>query len=411
MIAESRFSLQEAAKALESHLPAIAVDLVNVASHLYAVDRSYSRGRQWKRSLGVSVAVSDMELWAAAQPFLQDALHHLTDDEWRIDFIEGRSTLPEENQPWLLQSRNLTLTSVGLFSGGLDSFAGAAAFLDEHPDESLGLVSVSSSTVVGSLQQKLFELLHSSFPNRVDHVRIPLKLIAAKDVERTQRTRGLVYSAMATAIAVSAHADRILIFETGYGAINPRLMEHQEGAQATKSTHPHVIQRLEAFYKQLIPDCPIELPHVNETKAELLKRIPAHLREGIRITGSCDAFPLRLKQFKQCGYCGSCILRQQAVRGASLEAFDRDDYWASPFRGGDRLQIARLMAAQAKSLAKSPEFTRAAAEWPELVLGLQGQLTLERTRWLNMLNRYGLEWRQMVAGDPSLANLLGWNGA
>jgi hypothetical protein len=410
VVAAHRFSLRRIANALEERPSSLAVDLVGVAAQLYAADRSNRRGRSWKRRLRVPVVVSEIEPWSRTRPFLENALTKLTDDEWQIDLSDGRQPLPEEQQPWLLKSKEYELTSVALFSGGLDSFAGAAAWLEEHPEEILGLVSISSSTVTGKVQRDLVEFLRLNFPNRIYHLAVPLKLIRAPNVERSQRTRGLVYTATATAIATCAGVQRVLIFENGYGAINPRLLEYQLGAQATKSTHPYVVHLLEDAYREAGLNCRIELPHVTETKAELLNRVPDRLRSGMRPSVSCDGFPLRIKDSKQCGHCGSCILRQKALRGAGLEAFDRDDYLSSPFRGGQQLRHLSLMAFQAKQLAELTNYdlTQVAASWPEVVLGLDGQLSLERIEWLQMLHRYGLEWQKIVEGDPVLASRLGW---
>lgn len=411
-IASSRFSLKGVANALEERPPGLAVDLVSVAAQLYAADRSFKRGRSWKRHLRVPIAVSETSFWSRGREALESALANLTDDSWELEFEAGRQPLPEERQPWLLKSKDCSLTCVALFSGGLDSFAGAASWLEEHETDILGLVSISSSTVIGRVQRDLFDLLSRNFPERVQHFRVPLKLIEAPDIERSQRTRGLLYTAIATAIANCAGVEQVLIFENGYGAINPRLLEYQLGAQATKSTHPFVVSALEIAYRDAGLSCRVGLPNLDKTKAELLRRIPERLRQGISLSVSCDGFPLRLKATKQCGHCGSCVLRQEAVIEAGLESFDRCDYLASPFKGGERLRHIRLMASQAKSLAAltDSDLARIGKRWPEIVLGLDGQASLDRVEWLQMLHRYGLEWRRIVAGNSALAARLGWEG-
>jgi len=410
VIAQHRVTLSEVASALEERPSSLAVDLINLAAQLYAADRSNRRGRFWKRCLRTPVIVSELDAWSRARRYLEEALTKLTDDEWQVSLIQGRQPFPEERQPWLLKSKEHALTSVALFSGGLDSFAGAASWLEDHPAEILGLVSVSSSTVTGRVQKDLVSFLSDSFPDRVYQLRVPLNLIDAPDVERSQRSRGLIYTATATAIANCAGVDRVLVFENGYGAINPRLLQYQEGAQANKSTHPYVLHLLEVAYRMAGLACKIELPHVTETKAELLKRIPDRLRAGIRLSVSCDSFPLRIKESKQCGYCGSCVLRQQAIRVAGLGEFDRIDYLSSPFRESRRLRYLALMAFQAKQLAEwiTSDVEEAAEAWPELAVGLDGQLSLERIEWLNMLHRYGLEWQRIVAEGAALGARLGW---
>jgi hypothetical protein len=206
----------------------------------------------------------------------------------------------------------------------------------------------------------------------------------------------------------------VLIFENGYGAINPRLVDHQEGAQATKSAHPFAIRLLQRVYDNVGFRVRIGLPHLSHTKAELVARIPRDLRPYIRMTVSCDGFPLRLQNAKQCGYCGSCILRQQALRCAGLQGFDRDDYLEFPFETGRRSKQLLLMAFQARQFIDSfPSGSVAdiGRRWPEIALGDEGQLSFDRAGEVDMLRRYGLEWQSLVTADAAFAARIGWTVA
>jgi hypothetical protein len=243
------------------------------------------------------------------------------------------------------------------------------------------------------------------------HLEVPLNLIEAPEVENSQRTRGLVYTGIGTAIAACADVRSLLIFENGYGAINPRLFGYQEGAQATKSAHPFVVGSLEDLYSDLGFLIRLEQPHCLQTKAELLLDIPAILRDGIRVTASCDSFPLRLRENKQCGFCGSCILRQQSLRQSGLEAFDRSDYANSPFKGGNRVEHLSQMAYQAKQFlhwATPERWDDATRLWPEIALGGEGQVSFSQIELLDMLRRYGAEWENLAANDPVIAQRIGW---
>lgn len=404
-------NLSNVARAFQHRPPAAAVDLVSLAAQVYAVDRSCRRGRSWKRRLPVQAIVSNCEPWTHCRSALVKALTVLTDDIWELRISKGRQPLPEEKQPWLLRVSEPQITSMALFSGGLDSFAGSASWLDNHQEEVLVLVSVSSSTVTGRIQRDVAGLLMQAYPERVVHICVPLNLIKAPDVERSQRTRGLIYTAIAGAVAHCAGVGRVLIFENGYGSINPRLLGYQEGAQATKSTHPFVVRLMEEAYREAGLPIRIELPYAAHTKAELLRTLPGKLRDGIRLTVSCDSFPLRIKATKQCGHCGSCILRQQALREAGLQRFDRGDYASSVFEGGSQLRHFALMAYQAGQLvefARSENLPDIERLWPEVLLGWEGQLSLERLAWIAMLRRYGLEWRRLIDREPSLGARIGW---
>lgn len=410
VIPQHRVSLQSVSSSLEDRPSSLAVDLVNIAASLYAIDRSTPRGRGWRRSLAADLPVENLDNWRNLGSELSSALTVLTDDTWTIGFSQGRVQLPEERQAWLFKVDSSQISAVALFSGGLDSFAGAAVWLDRHPNDVLGLVSVTSSTVIGKVQRDLVQLLLNAYPKRVFHLIVPLNLTQAPEVERSQRTRGFVYTAIATATASCAGVQRLLIFENGYGSLNPRLVEHQIGAQATKSMHPFPLGLLAGIYSRAGLGVQIELPNENQTKGELLAATPEELHPGIRMTVSCDGFPLRRKKIKQCGYCGSCVLRQQSLRVAGLEEFDRDDYAESPWRQ-KRLDHLLLMAYQARQfieITSSMTTVEAIRRWPEIALGEETQPSLRQMERLCLLQRYGLEWKRLVSTDPNLAKRIGW---
>jgi hypothetical protein len=410
-VAHLTMNLSPMANALETKPDPRLVDLVSVAAQAYAADRLKRRGRHWKREFNVSVAVSDPVPWRLASSCLSGALNALTDDHWEFEFGQGRPSMPAELQDFLLISRQSRVSAVALFSGGLDSWAGAGIWLQEHPDDVLALVSIASSTVIGKVQRDLAAQLAEFYPNRVCHIPAPLHLLRAPDVERSQRTRGFLFTAFAAAASRGANSDLVLVFENGYGALNPRLVDHQEGAQATKSTHPHVLSLLAQLYQSVGAPVRIELPHIYETKAELLARMPANLRPGIAATISCDGYPQRVWTQKQCGYCASCLLRKQALMSAGLEEFDRTDYVESPFETGRRRGHLMLMAYQAwqiNSLGNHDPLAEASRHWPEITLGASEQAPLDAITRFGMLERYAQEWKSLVSRSAQLAERLGW---
>lgn len=412
-VADPRYSLGTATRALSEAPDAQVVDLVSIAAQLYAADRSRHRGREWIRRMDVCLPISSRGLWVHVGPVLEQALSVLTDDQWRLEFAEGRPTLAEEQQAWLSFARGQQIDEVALFSGGLDSFAGAARWLAGRSTGRIGLLSLRSSTVVGKIQRDLASALGELYPDRVVHLPVPVNLIRAPDVERSQRTRGFLYSAVAVAVASWSGAHRVLIFENGYGSLNPRLVEHQMGAQATKSTHPHVVQQLQQVFDAAGFAVSIDLPYRGYTKSELVAGIPDDLKPFIAWTVSCDGFPLRDKRAKQCGRCGSCILRQQALRSAGLAEFDRLDYRQPAFECAtppDHLLLMAFQAWELVSRAASEHYETVTAKWPEIGLGIGSPPSLEAAERLAVLRRYGLEWASLIAADRELARRLGWSG-
>src|SRR5207302_3810608 len=120
------------------------------------------------------------------------------------------------------------------------------------------------------------------------------------------------------------------------------------------------------------------------------------------------------KEVKQCGRCGSCILRMQAINYAGLQQFERTDYAESPFDGDDQSDQFQLMAYQARQIMdvmSDGSLAEAARLWPELVLGEEDLLSSDVVKRLGLLHRYAVEWRTLVEGNPALGALLRWSFA
>lgn len=410
--AAPRYSVATVTRVLDQNPSPEIVDLISIAIAAYAADRTCHRGRDWSRHLAVQANVSSCHRWQTVSSGLAEALHTLTDDHWELTFGEGRNPSMEEVQARLFAGLDRPVDAIALFSGGLDSYAGAACWLEEHPAKQLGLLSLSTSTVVTKVQRDLAARLKERFTGRVMWLSVPLSLIKAPDIERSQRTRGFLYTAVAAAVARWAKASEVLVFENGYGSLNPRLVEHQQGAQATKSTHPDVLRMFERTYLLAGFEAPIQLPYGDRTKAELLASIPDDLREAIRLTVSCDGFPLRTKTIKQCGTCGSCILRQQAISVAGLSVFDRTDYKESAFDSPIPSKHLWLMASQAWQFSRGEalaDYTEAVRRWPEIDLSGSQGASFDTIGRVDVLRRYGNEWSRMVVANPALGARLGWD--
>lgn len=410
--AAPRYSVATVTRVLDENPSPEIVDLISIAIAAYAADRSCHRSRDWSRHLAVQANVSSRHRWQTVSSGLAEALHTLTDDHWELTFGQGRNPSMEEVQARLFAGMDRPVDAIALFSGGLDSYAGAACWLEEHPAKQLGLLSLSTSTVVTKVQRDLAARLKERFTGRVMWLSVPLSLIKAPDIERSQRTRGFLYTAVAAAVARWAKASEVLVFENGYGSLNPRLVEHQQGAQATKSTHPDVLRKFERTYLLAGFEAPIQLPYGDRTKAELLASIPDDLREAIRLTVSCDGFPLRTKTIKQCGTCGSCILRQQAISVAGLSVFDRTDYKESAFDSPIPSKHLWLMASQAWQFSRGEalaDYTEAVRRWPEIDLSGSQGASFDTIGRVDVLRRYGNEWSRMVVANPALGARLGWD--
>jgi 7-cyano-7-deazaguanine synthase in queuosine biosynthesis len=390
--------------------PAVA-DMVTVALSCYAADRLTRRTINWSRDLHLRVSLNAPERWDQARDALGTYLGTLTDDRWSFEFVGGRPTRLSEQQATLFPIDLHGVGSVALFSGGLDSLAGAARWLADNPAP-LVLLGARSSRVIGRDQHLIASGLRNEFGDRVIELGVPLELRHALSAESSQRTRGFLFLSLATAAAVTANVRKVIVFENGYGAHNPRLAEHQFGSQATLATHPHLLKQFGQLTEILGMPVAIGLPHRWQTKGQLLRELPASAHQLVALSASCDSYPLRMADRTHCGRCGSCVLRQQSLIAAGFEHFDRQDYARRPLQRGIEADLTTmLMARQAwlfGELGRIEAWSELAWRWPSLVLGLDEGSWEERAGVLGLMGETADEWRDLMVDRPYLRRHYRW---
>jgi hypothetical protein len=108
------------------------------------------------------------------------------------------------------------------------------------------------------------------------------------------------------------------------GAINLPQAATQYGAQSSRATHPQALAAVQRLVRHATGrPFSIQLPHLFMTKAQTCARLAdIGMAPLTRLTISCDGFPQRLRGQSQCGLCGSCLLRRQALHAAGLGEHD-----------------------------------------------------------------------------------------
>jgi hypothetical protein len=121
---------------LWQQVPAVLLDLLDLAAFVYSADQVVARGdprdadlgAKWRRRLFFRVALREPDRWQPepVQRALADALSFLSDDEYYFQFVSPRHEQPPapklvfDGDPF-----NGEVSAVIPFSGGLDSLAGA----------------------------------------------------------------------------------------------------------------------------------------------------------------------------------------------------------------------------------------------------------------------------------------------
>ncbi|HEX7600275.1 MAG TPA: Qat anti-phage system QueC-like protein QatC [Polyangiaceae bacterium] len=313
--------------------PAPAEDLLAVAMGVYAVDTRIPRATAddgWTREIILQVPVFDTATWNAMSPLLCRALDFLTGDSWAFEFRERRPR-PLSDEP--AKKTLVDAADVELFSGGLDSLAGAIDLLESG--RTVVLAGHYGAGVTNSVQQNVLSALQAHYGERVVACMFHVQPLKAADAEGEQsmRSRSLLFLSLGVAVATALGQGRTLtVCENGLISLNVPLTNPRIGSWSTRTTHPHFI----ALFRQLLAglglDVAVKLPARFETKGELLSRVPNQglLRTIAPLSMSCSHPEQgrfrKVTPGNHCGYCVPCIVRRASTAAASLAdaAYDVD---------------------------------------------------------------------------------------
>ena len=333
-------------------------DLLEIAAYVYAADGATRRGgltmramgADWHRRFRFDIPVRNPELWSSppVQELLTDTLGFLSDDSYEFQFLPMQK--PVGMQYYLnfdgAAGEDRRSREVVLFSGGLDSLAGAAEVLS-RPEANVVLVSHQSSTKIGAVQRKLAAALSRRAGGRVLHVPVRMNKDQGLGVEFTLRSRSFFFAALGTVVAHLLHVDRLRFYENGVISLNLPVATHVVGARATRSTHPRVLAGFNSLLDALFQSpLTVENPFALLTKGEVVARVADHgCADLIPATVSCTRVHQMRKDRPHCGGCTQCLGRRFGILAAGLGRHDPEDrYRAKLFvddreEGDDRLLV------------------------------------------------------------------------
>lgn len=374
-------------------LPETCDDLMRIACAVFHADCSVSRGGDarsdmgaaWRRGFSAKVKVSDPQLWARqdVREALVDAAEFLTEDTFQFEFEDlppGKPTQQYFN--FAAREDERTFDEVILFSGGLDSFAGALQSLAAGTGNVVLLTHRSSQKAI-TRQTKLADYLKERFPKRVLHVQITARRKATVATERTQRSRSLLFTSLAYAVARALQISTISFYENGVISQNLPISGSVVGTSATRTTHPLSLVLLERLLGALGGSrIAIRNPFIWKTKAEVLEVIRAHGAEDqIKHTVSCTNLHTQSAEVSHCGDCTQCLDRRFAVFATGMEAFEQDVQYSTDVFVGAR--------GNGRSRQVAIEWTRHARR--------MAQMTPDK-----LMNEFGLQMSRLVRGLPDL---------
>jgi hypothetical protein len=132
---------------------------------------------------------------------------------------------------------------VVMFSGGLDSLAGAIDEVVNQKRRVLLVTHKSTTKLNKRTRRTLEEMLAKKAGDNVPH-RITVRVHKAKELnhEYTQRSRSFLYVSIGATIAKMLGLKSVRFYENGVISLNLPVCAQVVGGRATRTTHPRVMK-------------------------------------------------------------------------------------------------------------------------------------------------------------------------
>ncbi len=363
--------IEDLCKKFSENIDDRLTDLIEIATYVYAADCNTLRNssladvagqRTWSRDFHFVIPVSDQPFWSIPEvkSKLTQLLRRLSNDCFAFDFVKSTSLKQRQTMFQLGDDEDWPFSNpdrVLLFSGGLDSLAGAVETASAGTN--LVLVSHRTTATMHKKQRILLERLGKAFPCvKILHVPVSLTLTKKlKSGEPTQRTRSFLFAVLATVVARSTNAKGIRFFENGVISVNLPVADEVLGARASRTTHPRTLHDIREFMDSVTGSTlEVDNPFFWKTKKEIVEIVAnSPDPELIGYSRSCADGRWASKTSWHCGSCSQCIDRRIAVIAANAEAYESEsDYSIDVFTGprleGYHQNIALGYVRQAKDI-------------------------------------------------------------
>jgi 7-cyano-7-deazaguanine synthase in queuosine biosynthesis len=331
-------------------LSEVMLDLIEIAAYVYVADQQIPRGgpadigmgRNWRRSFEFTIPVRKHTLWeaSAVKDALISTLGFLSEDDYSFTFIKALD--PPTSEPYFDfnngQTSGFQADEVALFSGGLDSFAGAArGCLMEN--KNIALVSHRSVSKLDKRQRELCRALaERCAKNRPMQISVWCNKRKLRGSETTQRTRSFLFAALAAAVASMFGLDTIRFYENGITTFNLWDVDHLVAARASRTTHPRVLKGFAKLFSLLLEkDFTIENPFLYKTKADIFNVIgDGGCADLLKHTSSCAHTHQQSKAYSHCGKCSQCIDRRFGALASNYSRHDPQEMYQVDLVTGGR---------------------------------------------------------------------------
>lgn len=325
-------------------VPPRVLDLLEIAGYIFAADRHISRGTtdsliydSWSRSLHFVIKVRDVEFWnneKVKSKLIEFLLFITGDRSYQFEFRSGHST----DRTHLFDSEEFFIApskphNIMLFSGGLDSLAGALENLHESSDILCLISHKSGQPSTASVQNRLAEALKRKFPDRIKHYSFSTGLTNKRAASETQRSRTFLYGSIAFALAIALKQTKISFYENGITSLNFPRRQDLLNSRASRTTHPKTMHLLKEFLSLVAgEEFSVENKYRWKTKADVMNVIKAYKHEALISSAvTCSRTSMVRDNHSHCGGCLQCVDRRFSASAAGLSDFDHPGLYAFDF--------------------------------------------------------------------------------
>lgn len=392
-------------------------DLVMIAAIIYSADTRLKRGTekdvfrtQWKRKIYAKIPVHDYEFWnTEIKNDLSDTLNFLTEDIWNFQFTKKDVSVPVQRFLFKDKIGELpNVTTIISFSGGVDSLAATIdAFLSGKRPL---LVSHRAAPIISARQLNLVNQLRNCFKNwPFPHISMWINRKGGdRAIENTQRSRSFVYTCLSVVAACLLDIDDVLLCDNGVVSINLPQSGQTIGVDATHSTHPTYIHKVQNLLRKISDRANLMIRNSLFfcTKKEAMEIIrKSGFPELLQETNSCSHTEGMTNFQPHCGVCSQCIDRRFSSIAAELQSYDLKerylkDIFTADLKEGYERTYAENYIRFANKLSSVPTPDAFFSEYPQLLECLEDE-NIEETAIgiFEMYQRHQRDVSRVIEGE------------
>jgi 7-cyano-7-deazaguanine synthase in queuosine biosynthesis len=355
--------IEDIHKKMSKDVPDSFQDLLEIATYVYSADQAIPRGADdvdsfghgWRRDLHFIIPVRKPDFWNGddIHQALRSTLGFLSDDNYHFEFVKLKEA--QAFQGYLKFDDDGRLfgypEQVVMFSGGLDSLAGA---IDEVLNEKhkVVLVTHKSTPKLNTRHRRLEKMIaDKAGENAPLHIGVRVNKNKGLNYEYTQRSRSFLYVSIGATIAKMLNLKSVRFYENGVISLNLPVCAQVVGGRATRTTHPRVIRGFQEIIS-LVAGEPftIENPYIWKTKAGVIEVITkAGCQDMIAASTTCTHTWEMTNHHTHCGTCSQCIDRRFAMIAAKadqhdpVEAYKADIFTQSRSKDEDKIMTAAYL--------------------------------------------------------------------